>query len=1289
MSGDRWHPLTAAQRGIFFAHHLESDSTAYTTAEVVEFTAAIDPGVLRCALSAAYGEFEQLRTRFRLGSHGPEQQVLPVGDVALEVVDVHGPDEAEIWMAAVLARPLAPEAGEVTRTALLRLEDGGCWWFHASHHLVTDGFGFQLLARRVAALANGSARALGVPGVAELVVEDATLVDEPTFWPSRLRSMVPAEPVVGVAAAAPRAHRAVRELDVRSQTALAEAARRHQQPWTTVVTAALAAYPARLGDPHAEHRVGVPLANRTGSGPPRAAARTVCTAVNVLPIRVRLAEADVAAFTAGVAGELATVAAHPFTRQEDLAHELRRQGKGPLFGLEVNVQPFRPTIEIAGVTGRIRNLAAGPVEDTTCTLRGIVGRDEPIRVELETNPRLYSLADTERYATRLLRWLTTFAATPAGVHVADLAVLDDAERELVVHAFNRTERQRMPRDVGEAFRSQVAATPDADAVWAATGTWTYAELHDRARAIAARLGARPGVVGVCLPRSAQLVAAVHGIALAAGTYVPLDVDLPAARRREMIGAVGIRSLIAAPKVRDELGDDLDVVDPDAVHASAVDGPPVATDLDRPAYVLFTSGSTGRPKGVVVGHRAIDNRLAWMTWALPIGPGDTVLHKTPVSFDVSVWELLWPLRTGARMVVADAGAHRDPYRIAQLLVDERVTVVHFVPAMLRAFLGDRRAVDLVGDGGVVRHLICSGEALTRDLVERARAAFGVHPVNLYGPTEAAIDVTAFDCATEPMADPVPIGRPVWNTRAYVLDARRRPVPVGHPGELYLAGVQLADGYQGSDELTAAAFVADPFHPGERMYRTGDRASWREDGVLRYHGRVDDQVKIRGQRIEPAEVEAILSRHTDVAEAAVVARPGMGGALALVAFVVLGQGRPQPDLRAWLAERTSDAAVPERVVFVGRLPRSTSGKIDRSVLRVTELPAPSATETLPDSLIEQRLCRAASEVLGMPCGPQDDFFDLGGNSLLALRLLRAIEDGMGIRVGLGELFDRPTPRGLAAVARAASSGRVDAGELAPALWLRRSAPGRAPIVALPPAGGLGWCYTSLLSHLPPGQGLLALQSPGLDGRAAPEPDDLDAWAAGFLDVLRDEVDGPFHLLGWSIGAMGAHALAAQALARGLDVGVVGMMDGYPARQWRHVRPPDESEALRGILRIAGIDDGDEGTLDRARTIALLRASGSALAALPDETIDASIGWVVTSARLVRTATTPRLDHDVIFWRAAAPRSETWLDASGWREHVTGRLHIVDVTATHAALVTEPHIGMIAAGLLGEIEAWRDAR
>ncbi|GAA3291451.1 hypothetical protein GCM10020295_08340 [Streptomyces cinereospinus] len=504
---------------------------------------------------------------------------------------------------------------------------------------------------------------------------------------------------------------------------------------------------------------------------------------------------------------------------------------------------------------------------------------------LEYARDLFDGSTAARLAHRLIRLLEQAAADPDRP-VRDLDVLDADERRLVVERFNDTAHDVAPTTLPELFRAQAARTPHALALIAGEERLTYAELDARvehtARVLAGRGVGPERTVAVALPRSAELVVALLAVHRAGGAYLPLDADQPAERRALMLAEARPVCVIE-----------------DALPRGPYGALPASHDPDGPAYVIYTSGSTGRPKGVVVPHRGIANRLLWMQHAYRLTAEDRVLQKTPAGFDVSVWEFFWPLITGAALVVARPDGHRDPAYLARLIREQDVTTAHFVPSMLQVFLEEPGAARCTG----LRRVLCSGEALPLPLAHRFHRTLPARLHNLYGPTEASVDVTAVEVL--PDAGRVVIGRPVWNTRAHVLDAALRPVPPGVAGELYLAGVQLARGYLDRPALTAERFLADPYGgPGTRMYRTGDLAAWRPDGTLEFLGRTDHQVKIRGVRVEPGEIEAVLARHPAVARTVVVARDDR-----LVAYVVPAPGQV-PDPAA--LRRHTGAALPEHMV-----------------------------------------------------------------------------------------------------------------------------------------------------------------------------------------------------------------------------------------------------------------------------------------------------------------------------------------------------------------------------------------
>jgi amino acid adenylation domain-containing protein len=521
-----------------------------------------------------------------------------------------------------------------------------------------------------------------------------------------------------------------------------------------------------------------------------------------------------------------------------------------------------------------------------------------------------------------------------------------------------------------------------------------------------------------MERSVELVLALVGILKAGGAYVPLDPDYPSQRLDFMLEDAAPTVLLTQSHLANRLpghaGHTL-CLDTDWGADADAAAPPMlpqpALTPEHLAYIIYTSGSTGRPKGAMNTHRGICNRLLWMQQQYHLGPDDTVLQKTPYSFDVSVWEFFWPLLTGARLVLARPGGHKDPDYLARLIHDEGVTVCHFVPSMLRAFLSEP---ELEERCVCLREVICSGEALPYELQQRFFARLGSRLHNLYGPTEAAVDVTYWPCHRDDARRLVPIGRPVANTQMHVLDKQGQAVPVGVSGELYIGGVQLARGYLNREELTAERFVVHP--ELGRLYRTGDVGRWLSDGVLEYLGRTDHQVKLRGFRIELGEVEAALAEHPSVRESVTLVREDTPGDQRLVAYVVPnGQTVISvEELRVFLRGKLPEPMAPSAFVVLESLPLSPNGKVDRKALPASERVRPELGDgyVAPQGPVEEAVAAVWAEVLGLErVGAHDNFFELGGHSLLATQVISRLRQLFPVELPLRRLFEEPTVANLA--------------------------------------------------------------------------------------------------------------------------------------------------------------------------------------------------------------------------------------------------------------------------------------
>lgn len=1277
-------PLTAAQSGMWFAQALDPLSPAQNTAECLEIDGPLDAGLFADALRRVAAETEALRVvRVEDMPDGPRQYVADAVELPLTVRESDTEAEAEAWMRADLAEPFDLARGPLFRHALFRVGEDRWLWYQRIHHLVMDGYGYSLLVRRTAevyaALARGEEPAPPTFGtLADLVADDTAYRASPAFeadrahWAEAFADRPEAPRLAGRGALPSRTFlRRSAHLSPETTRRLRDLAARLRATWPDVLIAAQALYTSRA-TARTDVVLGLPMMGRMGS----VSLRVPGMVMNVLPLRLAVSpEATFAELVRQVVLGIRELRRHQRYRYEDIRRDLGLLGESrALVGPLVNVMPFDYGVDFAGAPARARNLSAGPVDDLTVNVHDRAdGRG--LRIDHDGNPALYDEADLAAHQDRFLHLVDRLTAGDPHLPLAGHAVTTEAERALVLEEFNRTDRALPPTTLVGPIESQAARTPDATALVYGDTTLTYAELSTRANRLARHLqslGAAPGaVVAVSVPRSVELVVTLLAVLKSGAAYLPLDPDYPAPRLTYMLRDAAPVCAVTdrAGRLPDGTGTEVVVLDGLDVSAYARTNPPRALTPAHPAYVIYTSGSTGRPKGVVVPHRAIDNRLRWMQHAYGLNAADRVLQKTPSSFDVSVWEFFWPLREGAALVVAEPGGHKDPAYLARLIREQAVTTCHFVPSMLQVFLA---AAEAGGCGDVLRRVFCSGEALPR---ETAQAFAGTLPEvglhNLYGPTEAAVDVTYHACDPAD-SGPVPIGRPVWNTRLYVLDAALQPCPPGVPGELCLAGVQLADGYLGRPELTASRFVRDPFGPaGSRMYRTGDLARWTAGGEVEYLGRTDHQVKLRGQRIELGEIEAALA-----------ARPGVDGACAVVredrlVGYVTGDADPA-EVRAALARELPEHMVPAAVVALEAFPLSPNGKLDRR-----ELPAPvfagGAGTRAPASAREAALTRLFTEVLEVAAvGPDDAFFDLGGTSLLAVRLVTRVREECGTELTIGSLFEAPTPAALAGRLEAAGPSAEDA--LGVVLPLRAEGD-RTPLFGIHPAGGLAWCYAGLTARLGPQQPVYGIQARGLadDERL---PGTLQEEAEDYARQIRGiQPHGPYRLAGWSVGGVLAHTVAVLLQQAGEEVELLALLDAFPSEQWRERPAPEEGDALTAVLRMAGFDRTGERT--REDVLATLRRAGSPLAGLSDRALSRIVDIVPNHARMMREHEHGVYDGDVLFFTAAAPRAEDWLTREAWRPYVGGAIVNHDLDCTHPQLMRDRYLDDIAAVLAARLK------
>ncbi|MGJ8518142.1 amino acid adenylation domain-containing protein [Carnimonas bestiolae] len=1292
-STQRQLSLSNSQHGVWYGSLWSGDQRVYTTGQALEINGPINAPLLQRAIDLTLAEVAVLRARFDSDEQQrPRQYLDSFAPPVLEHLDVRQQpqprDAAWQWMQQRLAREVAAAASPLADTALLQLGDQHWVWYLSTHHLQFDAYAYTLVQQRLAehyqALQQGTTARPCWFGEPQQVIDDEQHYADSSarqrdreFWHQRLAEQSPATSLAGRfarAAAAPLRHFMM--LSSPQQQALDTRAERLGVAVPELLLALVLSYLQRMnGD--TPSTVALPMMGRLN----KAALTTPLSVVNMLPFSIAASsDATLGEWAQQVKRELKAVRRHQRYRHEWLASELNRMpGENPLFGMQVNILPFAHSRLFANCTTSTHHLAPGPVDDMTLSLY-LGGDSETLGIMLESNPRLYSDSETHAHLQRLRHWFDQLSRdSDLPIAAQPLALPAELER---IAQWNATDHPVEETDLATLFERQVAATPNAIALIAEQQQLDYRTLNARAQRLAALISQRlanadaPRIVGVALPRSLELEIALLAIHKSGAAYMPLPLDQPSGRWQKMAQRANAALLISDREHFDQLPADFAALDIDAVAdqitaSSALDDQwlPERSPNDA-AYVLFTSGSTGEPKGVLVEHRAIVNRIQWMQAAYPIAAGDRVLQKTPIGFDVSVWELFWPVISGATLVMARPDGHRDPHYLATLIRDQRISTLHFVPSMLNAFLDELELTPL--EMPALRQLFASGEALKVDTIRRAQRLLGPQVAlhNLYGPTEAAVDVTAWHCAELNQRTSAPIGRPIWNTYIEILDAQQQRVPIGCVGELYIGGRNLARGYVGRDDLTAERFITAL--EGQRLYRSGDLAKWNEQGEIEYLGRIDHQVKLRGQRIELGEIETLLEQQADVAQAVVLVIDDR-----LVAYVVGSaslnddwQTSLQAQLRHWLP----DYMVPQLWIALNALPTTSNGKLDKRALPAP--PAVSSATRAASNAAERTLCQLFAEALGRAeYGVDDDFFASGGHSLAAVQLALAIRRTTGEEASIATVFAAPTPARMAVeLARTQREGALDT-----LLPLRRAQhPNTPPLFCFHPAGGLAWCYAGLSQSVADDSEIIGVQADGLSA-ASTLPATLDEMAQRYVAAIRErQPHGPYRLLGWSLGGMVAHSVAAILQSEGEQIDLLALMDAYPSEVWRGLMPPDEQQALVALLRIAGVNLPADQPLNRATVVALLEQEQHAMATLPPETLDRLVDVVINSSRLVRSAEHRTFNGDLLFFNAAEPRDMPGLTSTRWQPWVNGTIKRIDLATDHPGMVSPAMLQQIGAHL-----------
>ncbi|WP_084514267.1 non-ribosomal peptide synthetase [Nocardia acidivorans] len=1330
-------PLSAAQRRLWFLEKFNASGDqgealgAYNIPVALRLHGELNVQALRAALHAVQRRHETLRTVFPELDGEPCQQVLEPVDAAISLpLRAVKPREVPDEIRRVAAAGFDLGTQVPVRATLLRLT-GAAGGNRAEpsehvlvlvvHHIAMDGWSLQPLAADVATAYRAYAGG-GEPDWAELPIQyaDYTLwqqdvlgvEDDPESVISRQldywrRALDGSPELLAVPADRPRppvpSYRGGTvecTLDAFTHRELQSLAAEHGVTMFMVLHAALVALLHRLtaGDDIA---VGTPIAGR---GHP-ALDRMVGMFVGTLVLRTRLdgnaAFGDLLRAVRDTDLEAFAHADVPFERLVEVLNPARTRAHHPMFQVMLSVQnqPVR-VLELPGL--RIENDDADPgiaKFDLQFTLtESWTPRREPDGITVSVNyaADLFEEATAQRLADRFVRMLGAAAANPATA-VGDLELLDSGEWSALAPV--RGAEPALPISFPEVFEAAANLNRQAIAVRAA-GTQISYDALDRWTNRLARVLIGYGVgpetlVAMGIPRSAESVAVTLAIAKAGAAFVPVDPNYPEQRISHMLldsgAAVGIT--LAAHRERMPDGANWTVLDAPSFRRRvlATSDAPITDDerttplrMDNPAYVIYTSGSTGIPKGVVVTHGGLSNFAAETAQRFDVGPGARVLHFATPSFDAAMLDLLFALGGAATLVISPPGVVGGA-DLGRVFVEEGIT---------HAFI-TTSALGTVDPAGVtaLRHVLVGGEALPPDLV--TRWAPGRNLYNVYGPTETTI-VTVISQPMTP-GGPITIGGPIRGVGATVLDSRLHPVPAGVTGELQLAGAALARGYLRRPGLTAQRFVANPFgKPGERMYRTGDLVRWVEKGGrardLEYVGRTDHQVKIRGFRIELGEIDAALARHAEVEFATTIGHRTPAGSTALVAYVKprTGTAPSIDELTAHVAELVPNYMVPQSIMLLDRIPLSPVGKLDRAALPEPVFAAREGYRA-PSTPTETALCAAFADVLGLEqVGVDDGFFELGGNSLLATKVVGQLR-AAGVDLPVQAMFGESTP---AAIARRLADADGDAGAalaaaLQPVLPLRPITPGgAAPLFCVHPAIGLAWCFAGLLAHLPADRPVYGLQAPHVSG--AEDHRTIGEAAKYYVAHLKSvQPHGPYHLLGWSLGGLLAHEIAVQLQENGDEVALLALMDSYQlSDRWLEEAVPGVADIIGefGSDLLGGDTDVDP-RMSLQEAAEFLRGRPGPFAALTVDHLERLYTGYANGAVLAHGFEPRVFIGDLLFFTAADDeinRADPDRTAAAWDPHVTGVVHDQLVRCRHSGMTTPESLAVIGPVLREQLAA-----
>lgn len=1027
-----YYPLSAAQLRMFLLNQMDRESIAYNLTQVFKINGKFDKDRLTEVLVKLMERHEALRTSYTVKDGQPVQIIHKKIDFKLDYAELEDKD-GELYKAIKkFIRPYDLSAAPLFRVKLIKLKDktDSYYLVYDMHHIISDGVSEAIMVDEVnklyaeMSLPELKIRYVDFAAWHENLLESDAVKAQEKFWKEQLNGELP---LLNLAADYPRPSKfsfkgdSINfQIDKALTSKLYSLAHENR---VTLYAVLLAAYNALLYKYTGQTDVIV--------GSPSAGRRHVDTLnivgvfVNSLPLR-------------------------NYPKGDKTFEEfLSEVGKNSFKALDNQDFPFEQLVESLGVQ---RDLSRNPIFDTMFVLQNMntgnvkmegleisrveyhvkmaqfdvsvfaTENENGIDIEINYYTDIFKKSTIERFGKHYINILKYVTENKLST-LNDIEMLTSEEKKQILNQFNDTGAEYNKNiTINELFEKQVEKTPEDTALIFEDNSMTYKELNEKANQLAGLLrqkGVKPdSIVGIMTERSSFMFIGIMAILKAGGAYMPISPDYPDERIKYMLEDSGACALLTQNENDNKRIKDADIkniavinLDNQNLFTGNSGNLECINNSKNLAYIIYTSGSTGKPKGVMIEHWSLVNRLNWMQKMYPIGKGDTILQKTPYTFDVSVWEMFWWSIQGARVCFLKPGGEKDPSAIVEAIEKNKITTMHFVPSMLTAFLNYiENNIDLRKLSSL-KQVFSSGEALNLQQVLRFNKllykANGTKLHNLYGPTEATVDVSYFNCSTGENFEVIPIGKPIDNINLYIMSSKNKLQPIGVPGELCIAGDGLARGYLNRPELTAEKFVPNPFNQGKRMYRTGDMARWMPDGNIEYLGRMDHQVKIRGFRIELDEIQKQLIRHDNVKEAVVLAREDSSGSKYLCAYITADRAVTVPELRKHLLEKLPDYMVPAYFVQLDKMPLTPNGKIDRKALPESGAYVNTGIEYVePSNPLQKNLAQIWKKVLNKDkIGIKDDFFDIGGNSLLVIQLVSEMKK-IGIELKVSEIFKYPT-------------------------------------------------------------------------------------------------------------------------------------------------------------------------------------------------------------------------------------------------------------------------------------------